>query len=289
MARILAVGNATLDIINTVDGYPPEDSEVRALSQEHRRGGNATNTLVVLSLLGHDCAWAGSLADEPDARLILEDLQSHHIDTSALQHSSHGKVPTSYVTLNSQNGSRTIVHYRDLVEYSFTTFSQIELSRFDWVHFEGRNITETEKMLEYLREHHPDTPISIEFEKVRDGIEQLYGYADLLFFSQDYARQRNFSNAESFLKYLSSSINDASLICSWGDKGACGVTAEGKAISTPAFPPARLIDTLGAGDTFNASIIDNLVKGKSLDVALTEASRLAGKKCGYKGFAGFLD
>ena len=66
MARILGVGIATLDIINTVDGYPAEDSEVRAIHQRICRGGNATNTLVVLSQLGHRCAWAGVLADEPD-------------------------------------------------------------------------------------------------------------------------------------------------------------------------------------------------------------------------------
>ena len=59
MAHVLAVGVATLDIINEVESYPPEDGEVRALAQAIRRGGNASNTLVVLSQLGHSCEWAG--------------------------------------------------------------------------------------------------------------------------------------------------------------------------------------------------------------------------------------
>lgn len=37
--RILAVGIATLYIINTVDGYPAEDQEVRASAQRVARGG----------------------------------------------------------------------------------------------------------------------------------------------------------------------------------------------------------------------------------------------------------
>jgi ketohexokinase len=49
------VGIATLDIINVVDTYPAENSEVRALSQQKVRGGNATNSLVVLSQLGYQC------------------------------------------------------------------------------------------------------------------------------------------------------------------------------------------------------------------------------------------
>jgi ketohexokinase len=43
MAKILAVGIATLDIINTVERYPLLDGETRALSQHKTRGGNATN------------------------------------------------------------------------------------------------------------------------------------------------------------------------------------------------------------------------------------------------------
>ena len=49
MSKILGVGIATLDIINRVEHYPGADDEVRALSQVQVRGGNVTNTLVVLA------------------------------------------------------------------------------------------------------------------------------------------------------------------------------------------------------------------------------------------------
>ncbi len=45
--RILGVGTATLDLINSVAAYPPEDSEVRASAQRRARGGNCANTLAV--------------------------------------------------------------------------------------------------------------------------------------------------------------------------------------------------------------------------------------------------
>jgi ketohexokinase len=289
MAHILAVGNATLDIINIVDAFPLEDSEVRALSQEHRRGGNATNTLVVLSLLGHDCSWAGALADEPDARLILDDLRRHNIDTRAVQRSARGKVPTSYITLNNQNGSRTIIHYRDLAEYGFSTFPRIDFSRFDWIHFEGRNVSETRKMLEYLRLNYPAIPVSLEIEKIREGIEGLFEFVSVVLFSKAYAQGMGFSHAESFLNGIAKQAGAITLICSWGEKGAFALTPEGKFITSPAFPPLRLVDTIGAGDTFNAGIIDSLVKGKTVDVALIEAARLAGKKCGCYGFDELAD
>jgi ketohexokinase len=47
-----------------------------------------------------------------------------------------------------------------------------------------------------------------------------------------------------------------------------------------------LRETLGAGDTFNAGLIDGYVRGLMLGEALTLACRLAGKKCGQIGFSG---
>ena len=139
-SRILGVGNATVDIINEIDRYPEEAAEVRAISQQVRRGGNATNTLVVLSQLGHRCTWAGTLAREPDARVILTDLERHRINTAPVRTTERGKVPTSYVALSRATGSRTIIHHRDLPEYRPEDFMQLALDEYDWVHFEGRNL-----------------------------------------------------------------------------------------------------------------------------------------------------
>ncbi len=288
MARILAVGNATLDIINLVKSYPQEDQEVRALSQQYRRGGNAANTLVVLSRLGHECAWAGTLAAEPDADIIRHDLETHNIDLSAVHTTDHGKVPTSYVALSRENGSRTIVHYRDLPEYHSQDFVRIDLERFDWVHFEGRNLDEVTLMLKHLRSERPELPCSLEVEKPRPGIEALFSQVNLLMFSREYAQHQGYRSATQFLEQMAKRNLHADMSCTWGAEGAYALGKEGEIIHTPAFPPAEVVDTLGAGDTFNAGLIDQCVQGIELDIALTEAAKLAGKKCGMHGLNDLL-
>ena len=106
MANILAVGIATLDIINTVETYPHEDSEVRVLTQRKTRGGNATNSLVVLSQLGHHCHWAGVLINEPDAQVVENDLSQYSITSHHCIRLDNGKIPTSYITLSQHTASQ---------------------------------------------------------------------------------------------------------------------------------------------------------------------------------------
>ncbi len=283
MARILAVGNATLDIINIVDSYPHEDQEVRAEAQQRRRGGNATNTLAILAQLGHHGHWAGTVADEPDGQAILDDLHDYGVDTSAVSHQSQGKVPTSYITLNRQNGSRTIVHYRDLPEYQADDFAAIDLAPFDWLHFEGRNLEQLQRMMADARARRPDLPISIEVEKARPQIEQFFNSADYLFFSRDFAQARGFKQAEAFLHAMHQQAPHAQLSCTWGAGGAYAMDASGRLFYAAATTLERVVDTLGAGDTFNGGMIDALVRGESLKEALLYATGVAGRKCGVYG------
>lgn len=280
MARILAVGIATIDIINRVSHYPAEDDEIRALSQKQVRGGNASNSLVVLSQLGHHCAWAGILINEPDATVVEQDFDRHQIDYRAALRLDQGKMPTSYISLSEESGSRTIVHHRDCPELPFAHFKNLAVTDFDWVHFEGRNVDELGQMLHWLRQHYPEIPCSLEVEKPREGIEDLFHLPDVLMFSRHYALSHGFDNAQALLQGQSA---PGLMSCSWGEDGAW--LRQGEAIiHSPAFPPPQVVDTLGAGDTFNAGLISALVNDQMPKQALESACRLAGQKCGQHGF-----
>jgi len=285
MANILAIGIATLDIINIVESYPEEDSEIRALSQQQSRGGNATNTLTVLSQLGHHCSWAGILINEPDSQIIQDDLTRSNIDSSLCKTLAAGKMPTSYITLNQSTGSRSIVHHRDCPEFSFADFIKIDLDNFDWIHFEGRNVADTQLMLKHIKQYYPTLSCSLEIEKPRPEIESLFELADILLFSKDYAESRGFNDAASF---LSSLTHNKLTSCAWGKQGAWAMTPERTIYHNEAFSPMQLVDTLGAGDTFNAGFIHSLIEQYAPQQALSNACQLAGHKCGQYGFAKLL-
>lgn len=280
MARILTVGIATLDIINQVAAYPAEDAEIRALSQQQRRGGNASNSAVVLSQLGHQVDFAGVLIDEPDSTLITADLNTYQVNYQHCRRLKTGKMPTSYINVSAENGSRTIVHHRDCPELRFSDFAKIDLSTYDWLHFEGRNITETQKMLALAAQQRPELPRSVELEKPREDIEQLMTNATFVMASRPYAQAKGYQSAEVFLNALA--FNKAT--CSWGESGIWGKFNQ-QILHQPAERLAEVVDTLGAGDTLNAGLIHGLLKRWSNDKIMAFASQLASLKCQQQGFA----
>lgn len=286
MARILGVGIATLDIINEVDSYPPEDSEVRALAQHRRTGGNVANMLTVLGQFDHQTHFAGVLTEDTDGRLIQEKLERQGIDLSHAERLGYGHAPTSYITLNRATGSRSIVHYRNLPEYTVSPFFKIDLAPFDWLHFEGRNCMDTAAMLAWAKKLHPGKPISLEIEKERPFLEQLFPFPDVVFFSRAFAEGRGFSDPEAFLAEVASWVPQAVAVLGWGAEGAYlrDPAADGACQHIPSRPVASVVDSVGAGDTLIAGVIHARLSTQSWPEAVTFGARLAERKIAQSGF-----
>ncbi len=288
MAKILGTGNTVLDTILTVPHHTKENQELRAINKKISTGGNTNNTLYVLSQLGHETSICTTLATDNEAKLLIMDLKKRQISTTHVQKIIQGQTPSSFITLNQENGHRTIIHYRDLPEVSFEHFAKITVEAFDWLHFEGRNIENLAGMLNIAKTFLTKQPISLEIEKSREGIEALFNQANLLIFSHHYATEQGFSDGEMLLKHIQASVPNAKLVCTWGEQGAwfADINQPIQYIKAEVIHP--VIDTLGAGDTFNAALIHHLIQGDSLKESVKNANYFAAQKCKQFGLDNLL-
>lgn len=277
MARILCTGNLTLDVINTVEHYPAEDEELRAIAHDQRCGGNAANTAQVLSQLGQGVYLAGVIAEDSNGQWLQSYLCDSGINVDHLIEKP-GISPTSYITHNQATGSRTIVHVRELPELSQHEFQNISKELIDWFHFEGRNTEALGSMIAEVKSRRIDQPISLEMEKHRTGLHQLAKQVDILLFSKPYVERSGFDNPEHFLNWARSQFPKALMSVTWGEQGAWGSQVRSQNFHIPATNIPQVIDSVGAGDTYNAGVINSLCSGQTLREAITAGCRLAERK-----------
>ena len=123
-------------------------------------------------------------------------------------------------------------------------------------------------------------PVSLEVEKPRKGIEELFEQADLLLFSRVYAQARGFTDAQGLLRGLPRGILAT---CTWGAEGAWAIDHDGKVHQVAPPPLVSVVDTLGAGDVFNAAMVYALSAGQQIEEALSAAVALASLQCTREG------
>ncbi|KAI8821894.1 Ribokinase-like protein [Chytriomyces cf. hyalinus JEL632] len=214
--------------------------------------------------------------------------------------------PTAWIVAT--GASRTIINHTTLPELTAAEFKTGMAPVLDqnfndanvgdaspsslWFHFEGRNVSEMEQMVDWLI----DFTISVEFEKPnRPGLDNLLAKADLLFFSKWYAEGRGFPNAPTgFLDNIRRECKQgAILFLTWSEQGCFFLVNDLKRPAQTHHVPAPQIfpvDTIGAGDTFAAGILYSMGLQKWDTRRACEFSvRLATAKCAQVGFDGLAD
>jgi len=138
--------------------------------------------------------------------------------------------------------------------------------------------------------------ISVEFEKPRrSNLPLLLPYVDLVLISEEFAKSRShFSALSCVTSFIEETNKGTDVVCAWGSKGAAsGSSGSSKEpVMTPATsPPDNLVrDTLGAGDTFNGSVISHqfqaIMKNEKVDIQDTVqyACDVTGYKVGFYGY-----
>ncbi|KAK0638688.1 Ribokinase-like protein [Cercophora newfieldiana] len=318
MKYLVLVGACYLDTILTVPHFPSEDTKLRATSLTTRRGGNVPNTLEVLtqlapSLQTHLITVLPSRSSPATTQILSSFSHSpppddpspgtpHRIGTPNFSHclyrEAHTSPASSYIIRSSATGSRTIVNHNALEEMTTREFVHAADGILDgiehkgdgvWWHFEGRIPETTLSCVRHVRRVAPASIVSVEVEKpLRDGLRELAAEADVVFYSRSWAESQGYANAEACLRGEAASSKASLLLCTWGSHGASAFSPSTNTCTThaPSSDDIKVVDTIGAGDTFIAGMLYSLICHTPQAAKLRFAVELATAKVQREGFAG---
>ncbi|OZJ01615.1 hypothetical protein BZG36_05382 [Bifiguratus adelaidae] len=172
----------------------------------------------------------------------------------------------------------------------------VPLDTIQWLHFEGRNVDNLIRMVLWMNEQswRSNITISVEFEKPdRSTLEPLYDKVDVLFFSKPWAKARGAHSAYDFLHSMADRCKARAIaFCTWGSSPAAVMTKEDgnvKVSTIPVEQATEILDSVGAGDTFNAGVIHGLITGRDAREAAAFGCHLATRKVQQHGFSGLVN
>ncbi|KAJ5887588.1 pfkB family kinase [Penicillium taxi] len=298
---LVAIGACYVDTILTTPHYPSEDDKQRASNVTRRRGGNCPNTLEVLQQLTNEELELNLITVLPKrssvaSQQIISELEPDiHLDHCIFR--EQFEEPAScYIIKSLSTGSRTIVTYNELPDMTVAEFTQA-FNDFScektWFHFEGRTPDVTLGCIQYVRQRFPLARVSVEVERPgRPGLPQLAQEADVVFYSKAWAQSCGYTSTEEFLRQQSVETQGPSLLCcTWGEDGAGALMTDKERFTHVAAQTTenfRVVDPIGAGDTFIAGMLYALNCKPQWDLRrqLEFANHIAGLKVSQEGFSG---
>ena len=280
--EVLSLGDVNVDIIMYVDDLPSKGGESLSRRVEVRPGGAAANLAVALSRLGVPTGFIGAVGNDIFGDYLRRDLESEGVDTSMLARKEAASGFTVIVVTG--DGERTMLGHRGanrILEPGDIDESYVE--RAEIVFISGYAFLESPQRDAALKvfgaAKQRGIPVAVDLPEVIasigwEGIRQMVGTPDIIFVNE---RECNLllKNDESKLKDVLRET--AMLVVKMGAKGARLHTREGT-FTAPAFK-IEVVDTVGAGDAFDAGFIYALTRGLKPKECLVVGNAVAAWKC----------
>lgn len=293
MARIAAIGEVMVELspfsINTPEA---NDRDIMALSF----AGDTYNTSVYMARLGLQTDYVTQLGDDPYSQQIMQRMAAEKIGTGMIQ-LLPGRAPGLYIIRNTPDGEREFFYWRKEAP-ARELFSTAEASEMlfqkllacNCVYLSGITLAiigEQSRqylfdVLKKLRAH----GITIAFDsnyrprlwrdkqEAQSAMRQIMKYVDIALLTLDDELLLWGDGTVESCKQRYSTCNLRELILKRGAEDAVIIIGNDE-IRVPVPPVANVIDTTGAGDTFNAGYLAARLQLASPEDAARQAIRCA--------------
>lgn len=252
---IIGLGELVVDWVATIPHFPRPDEKIDAISENYFPGGVTANYLVAVARLGVSCGFIGAVGDDTYGNFLIEDLIKERVDTTFTLKKKDMITPINFIFIS--NGEKTIIQspHMQRTKLDITDLEESYIAEAKVLHTTLIHPELSRKAIEIAKEYNINVSIDLEPQIAQRGWKELKSIllkTDILIPNKEGAKLITKSEtAEDAAKDLIKK-GIPIVIITLGHKGAL-VTTEDSQKVIPTYKINKVIDTTGAGDTFNGA------------------------------------
>lgn len=265
---------------------------------ERKVGGAELNFAIGCARLGLQTGFISRLGHDEFGKYLRHFIRGEGIDVSQLQLVEGYPTSLNFKEIM-ENGSGRTFYYRNLSPTSTLSVEDLDETFFQkarWLHISGvfpavdaQNIEIVEKGIELAKTYgltiSLDPNIRLKLwsrEKARETLMKWLPDVDVLLTGEEEARMLLKTERLEEMIETFHEIGISQIAIKKGSEGSVGYR-DGNGVSVPAEDPGNVVDTVGAGDGFDAGFVYGALQGWSLERTLTFANTVGSMVVGVSG------
>ncbi|MGN7410706.1 ribokinase [Sporosarcina sp. SAFN-010] len=279
--RIVVVGSLNMDIIISTDRLPEIGETILGNEVNYLPGGKGANQAVSIARLGGDVTMIGAVGQDEFGKSLLEQMDQNQVNTAFIDqvedvktgiadifHVNHDNcivvVPGANFTLTPE---KITPEMEQLIAQSDVLLTQLEIP-----------LETVQKVLEIANKHNVKTILNpAPAQTLPAELLQLVDYLTPNETEFALLAEHTFTTNDELAKLMEEweATYNQTLIVTLGDQGSAYLK-EGKLVITPA-EKVEVVDTTGAGDSFNGALALGIAEEKSLPEMIAFATKVAAR------------
>lgn len=263
--------------------FIPMDTKVKMISHAIMGGGPAANSTAGAATLGLSAAFAGTVGDDADGRIILEDFARQGVDTSMVKVRKGATSAIAYLWIEEQTGNRSCAWTREgLDELTEDEICPEVIASARILHLDGHNAAGAIAAAKVAR----DSGVIVNYDAgtLRDGTEELLPLADIMICSEEFIQKlTGLNDTERAVREVWAKYRPKVCGATMGKRGS--MCFNGKDfVKCPTFETETVVDTTGCGDLFHTGFAVRYLETQDLMECQRFGAAVSSLKC--RGLSG---
>ncbi len=262
---LVCIGHLVYDIRDYVEAFPSADRTVfLRRPPQISAGGSAANVALNAIRLNHSSGLVANVGDDPHGRFLLSELAREGISSSHVKLVKKGRTGLSIILIDPQ-GEVMVVEDLGCVDEA-RRLSPSYIASAKWVHLSGCTLQWMKDTARIAGK--AGLPLSFDPGRAasrlgKSALEPMLKHVDLLIINRHELAAITGSFSLEGVKELSREY-DCSVVLKQSSGPALSCTGGHDLFSIPSFKAPSVVDTLGAGDAFDAGVICGKLENRPL-------------------------